>query len=276
MPVNDENGKKDIFAPREYNPEAPEFHSRPPFPPYYPWNDTVPAWVTYPGMSCCPDEPPECLCITSADVSGWDSVYETVSANSGQWGGDLSEYSAYWQNTYSSVYENSAKWNSAADQDITDLSARWEQAYSAVSACKSLIDTYSAQAKLETKSPIIGDGTTENPITIDEELKTKVSEAYSLVHELIYQLYDNIENKISPEIQEWIDKDSLDEMNRCIIGLNVSAGIFEDQVAKLWDAIKLLNSGKVIELVSYKYAPEMTKDNASEYIKPMTIYYNEE
>lgn len=265
----------DMFPP-DYNPEAPTFGPHPPFPPFPMWNDTEHAWVPVPGKPCCPDETSSCLCITSADTSAWDSVYNTVSSNSGLWGSDLSAYSANWQSTYSSVYENSARWNSATEQDITDLSARWEQAYSAVSACKALIDTYSAQERIATKEPVIGDGTTDNPITLEKEISSKISNAYSLVHELIYQLYGNVGDNISPEIQEWLHKDSLVPITRGIGELNVSAGIFENEVVKLWEAIKLLNGGASVELVSYEFVPGLSKENASEYTAPNTIYYNEE
>lgn len=265
----------DMFPP-DYNPLAPTFGPRPPFPPCPPWNDTEHAWMPVPGQPCCPDDESACLCLTSADVSAWDSVFDTVSSCSGQWGGDLSDFSARWESTYSSVYDNSARWDSAANQDISDLSARWESAYSAVSACQALIDSYSGQDTIKTKAPIVGDGTTENPITLEDEIRAKISNAYSLVHELIYQLYANVGDKIAPELQEWLHKDSLDGINKELREVNVSAAIFENEVVKLWEAIKMLNGGKAIKLVSYEYAPDMTYENVADYFMPDTIYYNEE
>lgn len=225
-----------------FDPEHPNFgYNYPPAPPLPPrgcWNDTEPVWLNRPGQPCCPDEQDDCLCITSADTSAWDSVVSTVSANSGTWGGDLNQYSAYWMSTYYDVDANSAKWNSAAELDLTDLSARWEQAYSAVSACRNLIDTYSAQDKLYAKEPIVGDGTVESPFALKDDVVVKLNGAYSLVHDLIVELYGNRNDIIDPNYRQWLTVDSLSGINRDLRFLKVSAAEFQNEVVKLWDALR--------------------------------------
>lgn len=240
-----------------YDGNAPTFgYNYPPHVPIHPgrWNDTEHAWIPFPGQHCCPDEQSECLCITSADTSKWDSVYNTVSSNSAGWGGDVAINSADWQSTFYTVSANSAVWNSANELlDLTSLSARWESAYNAVVACNDLIETYSGQNKLYTKDPITGNGTQENPITLREDVLTKIKESYSLVHELIYQLYGNITNTIKPELQLWVSKDDLEPFDRRLDGLETSAAAFENQVYKLWDAIRHLSgAGDISNIIDIK------------------------
>lgn len=59
----------------------------------------------------------QCYTALSTTSGNWNSVYDTVCANSANWSeasAVLSEYSANWQATYSAVSSNSASWNETA------------------------------------------------------------------------------------------------------------------------------------------------------------------
>lgn len=232
-----------------YDGNAPTFgYNYPPHVPIHPghWNDTEPAWVPFPGQPCCPDEESECLCITSADTSKWDSVYNTVSSNSAGWGGDVAINSADWQSTFYTVSANSAVWNSANELlDLTSLSARWESAYNAVVACNGLIETYSGQNELYTESPVIGNGTYDSPITLNKTVQTKIEEAYKMVCHLIGELYYTF-NKYPDKNNsaKWLHVSAGIKFEQDIAAINTSAYEFENQVYKIWDAIRHL-SGSV-------------------------------
>lgn len=268
-----------------YDGNAPTFgYNYPPHPPIPPgpmWNDTEFAWMGRPGQPCCPDDSSACLCITSADTSAWDSVYNTVSANSGTWGGDLSKYSAAWQSTYYDVSANSASWNSAAKLDISLVSARWESAFNAYSACKALVESYSGQGKLYANEPLSGDGTTDNPFGLNQEIATKVNDAYHLVNELIHELYSPV--SYFPEnasaARNWLEKSTFkDFQERDFEKLKTSAIYLAESDEWLWEALRQLAGvdGKGRLGVEYVYAADMTVENASNYADPGKIYFNED
>ena len=275
-----------------YNGNAPTFgYNYPPHPPFPPgpiWNDTEYAWMGQPGKPCCPDDSSACLCITSADTSAWDSVYNTVSANSGTWGGDLSDYSAAWQSTYYDVSANSARWNSAANLNLTDISARWESAFNAYSACKTLVDTYSGQSRLYANSPLSGDGTTDTPFGLEQDIATKVSEAYRLVNELIRLLYNNPigfpENAYledgkteNPSASRWLSKNDFDDWTKSNYdSIRKSAVWLAESDAWLWEALRQLSgSGKGGSSTDFVYVAGLNADNAKDYYADGKIYFNE-
>ena len=271
-----------------YDGNAPTFgYNYPPHPPIPPgpfWNDTEFAWMGQPGKPCCPDDSSACLCITSADTSAWDSVYNTVSSYSADWGADFSLYSAAWQSTYFDVSANSARWESAATIDLTDLSARWESAYNAVAACKDLVETYSGQSALYTVSPLSGNGTEALPIGLNTTISTKISEAYNLVNELIRLLYNNPagfpenaylpDGSPNPAAKKWFSiSDYETEVLPDLQGLKLSAIWLAESDAWLWEALRQL-SGSSGNSTTWIYEPDMTIANAGNFTGKNKFYFN--
>ena len=151
-------------------------------------SDIEPAFVVRPGEECCPDDQPNCECVTSGDVERWNAIWEMMSAFSGQNIDELaSGYSAFgdiaasadlWNETYNTVFENKEIWDLAsavpdlsarmdkAEQDIKDLSAA-DEALSAEldkKQDKLYFDIYDLSKNPE--GSFDGKGTEEDPIRI--------------------------------------------------------------------------------------------------------------
>lgn len=85
------------------------------------------------------DEFISCYTALTATSGNWNSVYDTVCANSANWSeasAILSEYSGNWQATYSAVSSNSASWNETS-ATLHDNSGKWEQSYTALTSTSS-------------------------------------------------------------------------------------------------------------------------------------------
>lgn len=103
-------GKPGLIPPGDYC----HLHHRIP-------NDVEHAFVVPPGHECCPDDEPECVCVTSGDVANWNQAYETVSGISPEdWAKFASGASAYgeiassadkWNETYGLVQEGKPRWD---------------------------------------------------------------------------------------------------------------------------------------------------------------------
>ena len=151
-------------------------------------SDIEPAFVMRPGEECCPEDNPNCECVTSGDVERWNTVWEMMSAFSGQNIDELaSGYSAFgdiaasadlWNETYNTVFENKNIWDQAsavpdlsariekAEQDIQDLSAS-DKALSAELAKKSnklYFDVWNLKDNPE--GSFDGDGSEQDPYRI--------------------------------------------------------------------------------------------------------------
>lgn len=96
-------------------------------------NDVEHAFVVPPGHECCPDDEPECVCVTSGDVANWNQAYETVSGISPEdWAKFASGASAYgeiassadkWNETYGLVQEGKPRWDQISAFEMALTSA---------------------------------------------------------------------------------------------------------------------------------------------------------
>lgn len=166
-------------------------------------SDIEPAFVVRPGEECCPEDNPNCECVTSGDVERWNAVWEMMSAFSGQNIDELaSGYSAFgdiaasadlWNETYNTVFENKDIWDLAsavpdlsarmekAEQDIKDLSAS-DEALSAELAKKSdklYFDVYNSLTNID--GTLDGDGTKENPYTVHGYRRSETTDVEELI-----------------------------------------------------------------------------------------------
>lgn len=168
------------------------------------WNDTEPAHVVPYPVDCCYPGESDCICVTSADMTLWNSysglsgltafdpetlsaIYEKVE--------DMDDYSAV-RDTYYTVSANSAIWNSAAyvPNIYENLSALYDNInlkadYSAISAycdigehndgtmgrndlkiwSDSLKDYYYGD-RAPHDMTIVGDGSFERPLRVGRDI----------------------------------------------------------------------------------------------------------
>jgi hypothetical protein len=159
------------------------------------WNDTEPAHVVPYPVDCCYPGESDCICVTSANMTLWNSysglsgltafdpetlsaIYEKVE--------DMDDYSAV-RDTYYTVSANSAIWNSAAyvPNIYENLSALYDGInskadYSAISAycddkgelkiwTDSLVDYYNGN-RVPHDMTIVGDGTLDRPLRVGKDI----------------------------------------------------------------------------------------------------------
>lgn len=127
-------------------------------------NDVEHAFVVPPGHECCPDDEPECVCVTSGDVANWNQAYETVSGISPEdWAKFASGASAYgeiassadkWNETYGLVQEGKPRWDQISAFEMALTSACDEL----TSAINRKADSFNVD-----ENSIEGDGTSGKP-----------------------------------------------------------------------------------------------------------------
>lgn len=159
------NGKPGLIPPGDYcHP-----HHRIP-------NDVEHAFVVPPGHECCPDDEPECVCVTSGDVANWNQAYETVSGISPEdWAKFASGASAYgeiassadkWNETYGLVQEGKPRWDQISAFEMALTSACDEL----TSAINRKADSFAVD-----ENSIIGDGTSGHPYGVRDYEKLFMS-----------------------------------------------------------------------------------------------------
>lgn len=225
--------------------------------PYHHWNDTECAVEVPPWEDCC-GEGDECVCLTSADTAIWDDVVNTVATNSGIWGGQepspIPESSAaIWNDTYEVVSNNSAKWN---DTTVADNSAKWNEISELSGAIK----------EVQTVSPLLGDGTIDNPLHIDQ-LKLK---QWDLIERLSKDLYVWEGENLTPD---WVPFEAFKEHEKKYNELHAAWQRNELVDKQQWDAISRI--GKQNGSYEFRYVKDMTPDNLAEYCEPNVIYYTD-
>ena len=138
-------------------------------------NDVEHAFVVPPGHECCPDDKPECVCVTSGDVANWNQAYETVSGISPEdWAKFASGASAYGE-----IASSADKWNETYGL-VQEGKPRWDEISSFLpvlaSACDELTSAINRKADsfAVDENTITGDGSEEHPYTVYEydRLKT--------------------------------------------------------------------------------------------------------
>lgn len=236
-----------------------EHHHRPgPHRPRHHWNDTECAVEIPPWEDCC-GEGDDCLCLTSADTSAWDDVVNTVNTYSGTWGGGEPEpgpetSAAIWNETFEAVSTNSASWG---DTTVANNSAQWNEVSAALKT-------------VFTKLPIVGDGTIKNPIGLDATSAKYWNDSSEIARFLLSELY-----KIDGKTPEWATIYDLDELWNNVSALTSAWRKNELDDVRQWDAISRLSKGESVETYTFKYAPEMTPENASQYSETNVIYYTD-
>jgi hypothetical protein len=180
------------------------------------WNDTEPAHVVPYPVDCCYPGESDCICVTSADMTLWNSysglsgltafdpetlsaIYEKVE--------DMDDYSAV-RDTYYTVSANSAIWNSAAyvPNIYENLSALYDNInlkadYSAISAycdigehndgtmgrndlkiwSDSLKDYYYGD-RAPHDMTIVGDGSFERPLRVGRDIVMGAMAVNDVIH----------------------------------------------------------------------------------------------
>lgn len=137
-------------------------------------NDVEHAFVVPPGHECCPDDEPECVCVTSGDVANWNQAYETVSGISPEdWAKFASGASAYGE-----IASSADKWNETYGL-VQEGKPRWDEISSFLpvlaSACDELTSAINRKADsfAVDENSIVGDGVNEPYGVRDyERLKT--------------------------------------------------------------------------------------------------------
>ena len=139
-------------------------------------NDVEHAFVVPPGHECCPDDEPECVCVTSGDVANWNQAYETVSGISPEdWAKFASGASAYgeiassadkWNETYGLVQEGKPRWDQISAFEMALTSACDEL----TSAINRKADSFAVD-----ENSIIGDGTSGHPYGVRDYEKLFMS-----------------------------------------------------------------------------------------------------
>ena len=212
-------------------------------------NDTEWAWKTHPCGECPDPYNPsgdERECVTSGDVDRWNEAYDWVSANSG-----MSMNSAdLWNSNYETVNERSAYWESAYSglpaQNAMDM---WNSAYSAVLDASALLDNYGDVSSLYSNNGISGDGSTKKKaFGLERELYAKINDSYTLVRQLIGELYRVQSGSLVPTItsayQKWLPIEFMEEeWKPWKAQVSHSAGIFEDQIELIWAALVGMSGG---------------------------------
>jgi len=237
------------------------------FPDYkrrYWYTDVEPAYEKRAECEChMPPMPPQCVCVTQADVDNWNASFSAVAAiiESGYHIDDISvvnslvESSANWDATYNIVSTYSANWSS-----VSALSADFIQFKDDVSAAMS--DVAENAKVYADQSTIVGTGKQNDPFrvayseqidqiiaTFEEELK-KAGDLTGLA-----QKFDECKSSVMTYIQI------------------LSAG--HDNNYKLIRSI--IEHGADGKTVYWKYTPTMDMTDPatySDYIEDNTIYYS--
>lgn len=172
------------------------------------WNDTEPAHVVPYPVDCCYPGESDCICVTSADMTLWNSysglsgltafdpetlsaIYEKVE--------DMDDYSAV-RDTYYTVSANSAIWNSAAyvPNIYENLSALYDNinAKANFSAISAYCDNISGSLKIWSDSTkdyflgdraphdmtIVGDGSFERPLRVGRDIVMGAMAVNDVIH----------------------------------------------------------------------------------------------
>ena len=172
------------------------------------WNDTEPAHVVPYPVDCCYPGESDCICVTSADMTLWNSysglsgltafdpetlsaIYEKVE--------DMDDYSAV-RDTYYTVSANSAIWNSAAyvPNIYENLSALYDNinAKANFSAIYAYCDNISGSLKIWSDSTkdyflgdraphdmtIVGDGSFERPLRVGRDIVMGAMAVNDVIH----------------------------------------------------------------------------------------------
>lgn len=172
------------------------------------WNDTEPAHVVPYPVDCCYPGESDCICVTSADMTLWNSysglsgltafdpetlsaIYEKVE--------DMDDYSAV-RDTYYTVSANSAIWNSAAyvPNIYENLSALYDNinAKANFSAISAYCDNISGSLKIWSDSmkdyflgdrvphdmTIVGDGSFDRPLRVGRDIVMGAMAVNDVIH----------------------------------------------------------------------------------------------